>query len=93
MLLRFAAYISNSIRVPRSRFLPAPKYLRPSPRAPVDDHTIANMQMKVQKGAPKLNAAKMRALLVQENEFITNLLAINDVPDSIHGKVKSRPAS
>lgn len=45
------------------------------------------MQMKVQKGAGKLNAAKMRALLVQENEFITSLLAINDVPDSIHGMI------
>lgn len=43
--------------------------------------------MKVQKRTPKLNTAKMRALLVQENEFITNLMAINDVPDSIHGKI------
>lgn len=44
------------------------------------------MQMKAQKPARKVNAAQLRTLLVQENEFITNLLAINDVPDSIHGK-------
>lgn len=38
------------------------------------------------KSAPKLNTAKMRTLIESENEFITNLLAMYEVPDSVHGK-------
>lgn len=38
------------------------------------------------KKASKNNINKIRNLLAEENEFITNLLAVYDVPDSIHGK-------
>lgn len=41
--------------------------------------------MKAPKVATRINAGKMMDLLVKENEFITNLLAIYDVPDSVHG--------
>lgn len=44
------------------------------------------MQIKDTKMAHKLNPNKVIALLEQENEFITNLLTIFDVPDSVHGK-------
>lgn len=44
------------------------------------------MQLKMPKSATKMNTVKMRALLEQENEFITNLLAMFEVPDSVHGE-------
>lgn len=51
------------------------------------------MQMKAPKGHARLNAGKMMDLLVKENEFITNLLAIYDVPDSVHDGKNIWPAT